>query len=198
MIKRFENFNEAIVKWYDKGELSEDEQREDEPLEKDHKFKVVIGDWSDDGHGKSDKFVFKGNYPVETLRQAYKDSCKLTGVQFNHNQDYTGIEIDKNLPYQMRWGEEDKRRVCTEYGNNFIDMFAYNILKEFGLDVEGCDEEIDIERFVEILLSFIKLSLPDFQYEEAPYKRSELKEIPPLNGYWNKDLNVQFGYGLYD
>jgi len=54
------------------------------------------------GHSKSDEYVFEGNYHVSKLRQAYKDSCRLTGVQFNHNQNYTGIEIDRNLPHQER------------------------------------------------------------------------------------------------
>jgi hypothetical protein len=49
---------------------------------------------------------------------------------------------------------------------------------------------------VELILNFIKLSLPGFQWEEASYKRSELRKIPSLNGY-GPELNVQFGYGLY-
>lgn len=44
----------------------------------------------------------------------------------------------------------------------------------------------------------IKLSLPDLILEEAKFKRSELKNIEPVNGWWNPELNCQFGYGLYD
>ena len=45
------------------------------------KVKLVIGDWSGDGHGQSEEFVFETNKTVEEIGQAYKDSCKLTGLQ---------------------------------------------------------------------------------------------------------------------
>lgn len=39
-------------------------------------YKLVLGDWSDDGHGISKDFLFECNYDVHKIRQAYKDSCK--------------------------------------------------------------------------------------------------------------------------
>ena len=42
-------------------------------------------------------------------------------------------------------------------------------------------------------MKFIGLSMPqDWKYEHYIDD-----EIEPINGWWNKDLNVQFGYGLY-
>jgi hypothetical protein len=189
MIRNFKKFNESIVKWYG------DEEHIIDQKENEYKFKVVIGDWSSDGHGKCDELVFKGNHPVEELRQAYKDSCRLTGVQFNHNQNYTGIEIDQK-DFKKKWAER-KKYVCTNYGDDKINAYAYEKLKEFDLNVGKFGERLDIKEFTEIILNFIKLSIPDFKWNEASFKRSELKNIPPLNGYWNKELNVQFGYGLY-
>jgi hypothetical protein len=72
------------------------------------------------------------------------------------------------------------------------------VLEEHGIDTKHYDEYIELEEFVDLLMDFIKLSLPDLEYEEAAYKRSELRKIPALNGWWNGKLNVQFGYGLYE
>lgn len=187
-MKHLMSINEAIVKWRDGAE-----EEIEEPSEK-YKFKVVIGDWSSDGHSKSDEYVFEGNYPVSKLRQAYKDSCRLTGVQFNHNQNYTGIE----LGWRERREKNQRREICTEYEDDSMGRFAYDTLKKFGLKVGEYGDSLGIDEFTELILNFIKLSLPDFKWDEAAFKRSELKNIPPLNGYWNKELNVQFGYGLYE
>ena len=43
-------------------------------------YKLVLGDWSEDGHGKSKDFLFDCNYDVSKIRQAYKDSCKKLGI----------------------------------------------------------------------------------------------------------------------
>ena len=34
-------------------------------------FKISIGDWSDDGHGKSKDFFFKSNKKIKLVREAY-------------------------------------------------------------------------------------------------------------------------------
>jgi hypothetical protein len=180
-------------------EKSENDPYEEENWGEDNRFMVVIGDWSDDGHGHSEYFVYSSNYPVEILRQAYKDSCKLTGVQFNHNQDYTGRG--------PRIGRNDWTRICTEYEDNVIQEEAVAALGGHGIDLNMFEDNedddhskvvYDNDQFANLILRFIRLSLPDFKWEEAAYKRSEIRhEVQPLNGYWNPDLNVQFGYGLY-
>ena len=161
------------------------------------KFKIPIGDWSKDGHNQCEIFDIEANHPVEEIRQAYKDSCKLTGISFNHNQDYTGL----NLPYDHP--ESEDRQICTEYESGNISKLAEDILRKHGLDVRDGydyyekhqDEEVNIdgcEHFIEILMKFIKLSLPDMEYKIVK------NDVPFLNGFWNKDLNVQFGYGLFN
>ena len=46
-------------------------------------YKLVLGDWSKDGHKQSEDFLFDCNYDVHKIRQAYKDSCKKLGVAFH-------------------------------------------------------------------------------------------------------------------
>ncbi len=154
----------------------------------ENKVKITIGDWSQDGHEEYDEFVFDSNKTVHEIRQAYKDSCKLTGLQFNYNKNYTG------LPEHNSYGTD--RHICTEYNENEITDLALNILKEHGIDINV--DKLDIDVFLKLLIDFIKLSLPDLVLEEAAFKKSELREIPAVNGWWNDELNVGFGYGLYD
>jgi hypothetical protein len=165
------------------------------------KMYLNIGDWSGDGHSYSDKILLKSNKSVEEIQQAYKDSCKLTGLSFNHNEDYTGL----NLPYNHP--EIDDRRIATEYQSDTISKLAEKILLKHGIDVwEGfdveneCDKNEDNviidgpEHFVELWTKFVKLSLPDLELDIVEDKDN----IPNINGYWSKNLNVQFGYGLYN
>ena len=81
-------------------------------------YKLVLGDWSDDGHGISKDFLFECNYDVHKIRQAYKDSCKKLGVTFNHNKDYTGLGL----------GYGNERQVWTEYEEDGISKTAFEIL----------------------------------------------------------------------
>lgn len=148
---------------------------------------LVLGDWSDDGHGKMEKVLVETNHPVEKLQQAYKDSCKLTGISFNYNENFTGIERD--------WKEQDKYQIAVEYEDNSLSDECFDALNKFGFseafDVKSVDEFELGEQFTELWLWFVKLSLPDLVYNVVE------DTIPTINGYWNKNLNVQFGYGLY-
>lgn len=163
------------------------------------KFKIPIGDWSGDGHSQCDTFVLKCNYPVEAVRQAYKDSCKLTRISFNHNNDFTGIKRD--------WKEAQRYQIAAGYQDSTITRQVEKALAEHGIQVreeneydgeyENEDDREDVwidgpEHFIELLMKFIKLSLLDLEYEIID------DGLPYLNGYWNADLNVQFGYGLYN
>lgn len=44
--------------------------------ELDHRFTIPIGDWSGDGHGKTEDFVFGCNKPFKDVVAAYKKACK--------------------------------------------------------------------------------------------------------------------------
>lgn len=153
------------------------------------KVKITIGDWSQDGHNQYEEFVFESNKTVKEIRQAYKDSCKLTGLSFNHNEDYTGLNL----------GYGTGRQIATEYGDVNISELAVNIFEKHSIkSYITFQEEPNTENFLTLLIDFIKLSLPDLTLQEASFKKSELKNIPAVNGWWNKELNCQFGYGLFE
>lgn len=141
-----------------------------------YNIKIPIGDWSDDGHGNCNIHEIRSNYDVHKLRQSYKDSCKLTGIQFNHSNNYTKTK--------------NPIEICTEFEDSCITEETITILESFGLS--GYDDEgfIDEDSFLRLLLDFIKLSLNDFEYDLTE------SSAPYLNGFWNDELNVQFGYGV--
>lgn len=160
-------------------------------------IKITIGDWSKDGHEQYEEFVFESNKTVEQVRQAYKDSCKLTGLQFNHGENYTGLKEHDSY--------RTKLKICTEYQDSEISVEALQILNKHNISVfehifedEDTEYFLDADVFLKLLLDFIKLSLPDLILEEASFKKSELRDMPAVNGWWNGELNVQFGYGLFD
>lgn len=155
------------------------------------KVKLSLGDWSSDGHCVSEDYVFLVNKTVSEIRQAYKDSCVLTGLQFNYNTNYSG------LPEHSKYGTP--LHICTEYGESNISLIALEKLSLNGIKInEEWLKHISSDDFAILMMEFFKLSLPDLKYEEASYKKSELKDITPINGWWNNELNEGFGYGLYD
>lgn len=151
-----------------------------------NKMNLVLGDWSDDGHGKTTNVTVEVNKTVVEVQEAYKASCKLTGISFNHNVDYTEKKRD--------WKEAKKYMVCTKYEENTLTNEVKEVLKRFNCPediIENFDEEC-FENFVKLWFWFVKLSLPDLVYTEIK------NDIPTINGYWNENLNVAFGYGLFN
>lgn len=157
-----------------------------------YKIKVNIGDWSNDGHGYNEVYVFDSNYDVNALRVAYKQSCELVGVQFNHNTNYTDDESKSRhgTPYY----------ICTKYGDASVSEEAATLLLEKGLDVADYSmqhDEIlyDADCILNLILDFIKLSLQDLELNEGAFRKSDLINMDTLN---SGDLNHQFGYGVFD
>lgn len=158
-------------------------------------YRLVLGDWSEDGHGILKEVLIECNCnDVTDIQNAYKASCKKFGVQFNDDKDYTG----KNLPYG------DPHFIWTEYGDSNMSVVAYDILNNAGcfdgIDIEENDDgryyidsiESGLEEHAKVIMNFISLSMPDdFTYQIIK------KNYPCINGYWNENLNVQFGYGLF-
>lgn len=54
--------------------------------------RVVLGDWSDDGHGKTETYVIKTNLSGKELEKAFKAGVKKSGFDITEhcgdNEDY--------------------------------------------------------------------------------------------------------------
>ena len=159
-------------------------------------YKIPVGDWSDDGHGECDNYYITTNYSASEMRQAYKDTCKKIGLQLNHNTDYTEIE---GMSTWKNW-----RYLLTDYEQNTIEEDALDILLSHGFDISIAEEyeeddegkivsaTFDSRGVFKLFMWFISYSMPsDFEYKEFKI------EAEPINGYWNKELNHQIGYGVF-
>ena len=85
---KFDKRNEKLITTFENFDFDEDFDIEEEDPDFSINVKLTIGDWSGDGHEKYDIFVYQVNYPVDIIQQSYKDSCKLTGIQFNENDKF--------------------------------------------------------------------------------------------------------------
>ena len=144
----------------------------------EYKFKIEIGDPSKDGHNQSENRIINSNKTIEEVREAYDKSCLLTGLVFTSNKDI--IVNNEKLNWQNN--EYSDRSICTEYESYDTSELAQAILEEYGIENPVIDGDID--SLVDIFLEFIKLSLPDFEYNIIQ------DDIP--------SLGLTIGYGLFD
>ena len=160
------------------------------------KVKLTIGDWSNDGHGNSEIYVYESNKTVKEIQKAYMDSCNKTGLSFHHSSPVPQPHIGLN------WDELKAKQLFCEYEDNEMSNEQAKTLAEFGVICDG-DADDDMDGFymdpdglAGIIIDFIKISLPDWEPKEASFKKSELQSIKPINGWWCEGLNVGFGYGV--
>lgn len=160
-------------------------------------YNLVLGDWAEDGHGRSKNILVDCNCEsVTDIQNAYKASCRKLGIQFNNDEDYTG----KNL------SRYDPHLIWTEYGDFDMSDIAYDILNKAGclngIEVEENDSGYCIDRMycdeyyscAQVIMNFIALSMP----EDFTYKIIEVEqEYPCINGYGD-GMSILFGYGLFD
>lgn len=79
-----------------------------------YKFKMTIGDWSEDGHGKKETFLVESNYPVEKVREIHFAAPKVTGIDIesvcsNYDEsalsDETIVKLEE-LEYSFNFFDE--------------------------------------------------------------------------------------------
>ncbi|RLA62859.1 MAG: hypothetical protein DRQ78_07505 [Epsilonproteobacteria bacterium] len=161
-------------------------------------FKFAIGDWSGDGHEKSDYVRFKSNKTADEIRRAYWEACCDTQVAFHHSDlvdygNYNNMSKDvevSRIKWRVLHGYEDNRLPAE-----VVERFEANgIRSDFfqePLNEDGSQSISNAEELAKLLLWFISLPQEEFEYELI----SDQTEC--INGFWDKSLNVGFGYGLY-
>lgn len=152
-------------------------------------FRLVFGDWSEDGHKQGEEFVIESNKTVEECREAYRASCKLTGFQLHGsgNDNFTGLDYDRRT--------EADYELCNNYGKTRPSQRIIDLMTEHKYPKVGnlsTEKGIDIEKLRDILLWFIGLSLEGFEWNIV-----QSAGLPTFNGYWGP-LNIGIGYGCYD
>lgn len=154
-----------------------------------HKMYIVLGDWSCDGHEKSDTVLIETNVTVEELRAAYLQSVATTGFDFSEElaSDYE----DGSAPiYRLRElgcpSSILDQLIENNYGCSLQEAIAANYIEDFQ-EPEGTFTH---DTYIATLMWFISLSLPDLHWTSID------DTIPKFNGWWGP-LNISLGYGLY-
>lgn len=144
-------------------------------------WKLPIGDWSDDGHGKCDWFIIKSNFTVEQAREAYFKTVEESGV-----------DIIKEIAYEYEDSNVSER--ITNLLPEFIqDLAADDIIGIWEWEDDGIYHVETSRDMAEIFLRFIK----EYSPEEFEY---EIINIPmlPFYGYDEKGRHIgHIGYGLF-
>lgn len=146
-----------------------------------NKFKLPIGDWSNDGHGKCDYHIIESNKTVEEIREIYFQAKEKLGFGLEGHDDLTP---------------------CAEYEEYTMKQEAVDALKTFGLTITKEQEEQWINEYVDknelsdLILNFLKIQDPDLILNKIP---EEDMPMLPFYGYDNKQRHIDyFGYGLFD
>lgn len=103
-----------------------------------NKFKIVIGDWSNDGHGRTDDYIISTNLSSKEIDAAYKKAVK-----------FIGIDMVEEL--------------CRDY-NGDITKEQIEIFAAHGIEIE---EYMDRDTFLWLWGEYIKLGNSDFEYKMA-------------------------------
>ena len=118
-----------------------------------------------------DNIESKSKYP--RVRQAYKESCKLTGLTFSGN--YMDVPSSQH--------DYEKRFICCIYEENKLTPFQREILKTFNCpfeqfleEAEHCTADQDDywnvypQGLAKMIMWFISLSIPDLEFEMVQEK----------------------------
>jgi hypothetical protein len=121
---------------------------------------LVLGDWSDDGHGKTDIQIIRSNLDHKALLKAYNKGSKKLG--FNFIDDDCADYEDGSLP-------RDHLVKLMEHGLKLEDIFDtdYDLKKARDLLEDEQSEDgigLWVDSFSAIFLFIAKLGNKDFEY----------------------------------
>ena len=106
---------------------------------------LTVGDWSNDGHGRSADVTIRCSHNVNDLEDAYKKGCKILGFDV-----------------------EDE--IARNYEDNILHKHHFEAFKRHGLEWnwDGDDGEeiyLDANAYAELWLFAAKLGNKDLTYE---------------------------------
>jgi hypothetical protein len=153
--------------------------------------RLVIGDWSDDGHSKKQFVRFEASHDRKQIVEAYKKAANKADVSVC---SFQGGPIDV---------------VCEDYEDSRIRAGAIEKLEAFGiskqdlLDTQFFEEEDPEDEPNELstwggeglswlFLTMVSKVLPDFEF-----KLLEDDKHDCINGFWQQDFNGSIGYGVF-
>jgi len=134
---------------------------------------LVIGDWSNDGHNHKEFISLSCTHDEGAVKRAYIDACKKGNVSLHEE---SGCQV-----------------ICCDYEDCKIAPEALQALADLGVNTELLEAAyVSPHDIVTIFAEMVKTQINNFEY-----KVDESFRPPTLNGFWSKDFNHQFGYGVF-
>ena len=127
-------------------------------------IKIVVGDWSDDGHGKTDSFVYQSSATEEEMKEAYNKTCKVLG--FDPCKTYFRGYEESSMP------NTDYEKIVKLLGSEFGD-------EAFCEDGEPEAREFSSNELAALWIEMVKYSLPDIEIKEMEDDISQIN----IGGY---------------
>lgn len=152
--------------------------------------RLIVGDWSGDGHNHRDFVLFEASHDRKQIIEAYKQSA---------------IKADISV-CKFKGGPADV--LCADYGDNLISsealkkLTALEITKQDLVDTSHFEDNyLDEgdgalitwgEGLAHLFLMMVSKSLPDFTYKLLKDDTHDC-----INGFWQRDFNGSIGYGVF-
>lgn len=143
-----------------------------------YKFRLQLGDWSNDGHGHTEDIIFETNKDIVELREHYFQNCNK----------YGNILEELSSDYQDCYIDEDQIEELTDMGIQ-VGIELLENMNSFESHVVSTDD------FADWFVQFMKLDSPDLILERIPKK-----ELPTFHfyGYDDKQRHISFfAYGIF-
>ena len=150
------------------------------------RYKIEIGDWSGDGHGKSEVVIFESNIDYKDIIEAYRKACKLSGVALHEDEDTAKCTV-----------------LCSEYEQYYVPHDAFEKLQTIGINLMefcNCDHTQPYDEdgeypaytngFAQLFLAMAKTQLPDFKYGIIGDDIITVNQTP--------GFRVFMGYGIFE
>lgn len=151
-----------------------------------YRFKLPIGDWSDDGHGKHEDYLIESNKPVEEVRELYFQACDKIG--FSLDGSYKQTKLTPQAEYEDADFSKKTLQTLLNFGVK---------LNQDDIDYIMENETTDgTELLCDIILAFIKTQ------DNALELKRILKQDYPRFQFYGFDKQQRhigyFGYGLFN
>lgn len=141
-----------------------------------HEFSMPIGDWSDDGHGQCEYYIFKSNKPIEAVREAH---FKI--------KEATGIDIEK---------------ICDRYQESTIKPDVMEQLKSLHFDFENKEGDEDFSDNHPYPQGMARLWAFLLQKADLELILEQVEDNRPMLVFYGFDEKKRHisgpGYGLFD
>ncbi len=143
-------------------------------------YKIIAGDWSDDGHGKTETYIIEVTslHSLKEMQKNYARNCEKWG----HTLD--GVAAD----YEDNSVPEDLIEKMRADGSVWAETADLNIYDDPSLDTYSA---------MNFVMDFIGLNMPKYNGEAFAWHKKGDDSMPLLVGGYSAQIEKSFGYGLF-